>query len=163
MACCSAAPLIEFIVRKRVLEIPNVKAVEGAVVTGLECSKGRVTGVRLEDRVLNADLVVDSSGRGSSTQNWLDMMGYERPKAERVEIGVGYTTRLFERRAEDSGGDIAVVVPAHRACTKGGVMLAQEGNRWTVTLFSYFKDYAQRTWRDFANTPKLCRARKFTM
>jgi len=135
-------PLIEYIVRQRVLAMSNVKAVESAVVIGLETSKVKVTGVRLEDGVLNADLVVDSSGRGSSTQDWLDLMGYQRPRAERVEIGVGYTTRLFKRRAEDSGGDIAVVVPANRKCTKGGVMLAQEGDRWTVTLFSYFKDYA---------------------
>jgi flavin-dependent dehydrogenase len=135
-------PLIEFIVRCRVLGLANVRAIENAVVTGLESSSGRVTGVRLEDRVLMADLVVDSTGRGSNTQDWLDLMGYEKPKAERVEIGVGYTTRLFRRRPGDNGGDVAVVVPAHRTRTKGGVMLAQEGDRWTVTLFSYFKDYA---------------------
>ena len=135
-------PLVEFTVRKRVLAIPNLTVLEGAVVTGLASSRGKVTGVRLDDRVLEADLVVDASGRGSNAPDWLDLMNYEKPRVDRVEIGVGYTTRLFRRRPQDSGGDVAVVIPANRDTMKGGVMLAQENDRWTVTLFSYFRDYA---------------------
>src|SRR5205823_3921260 len=101
-----------------------------------------VTGVRLEDRTMDADLVVDASGRGSNAPDWLELMACEKPAVERVEVGVGYTTRLFQRRAEHTDGDVAVVIPANRNCTKGGVMLAQEGDRWTVTLFSYFRDFA---------------------
>ena len=144
-------PLIEFMVRKRVLAIPNLKVLEGAMVTGLESAGGKVTGVRLDDRVLKADLVVDASGRGSSAADWLDLMGYERPKVDRVEVGVGYTTRLFRRRPHDSNGDYAVVIPANRKAAKGGVMLAQEGDRWTVTLFSYFKDFAPADLEGFRN------------
>src|SRR5882724_1900377 len=125
-------PLIEFAVRKRVLAIPNLKVIEGAVVTGLESVSAeggtRVTGVRLDDQVLSADLVVDASGRGSNALDWLDPMGYEKPKVDRVEIGLGYTTRLFRRRPQDTDGDLAVVIPASRKATKGGVMLAQEGD-----------------------------------
>ncbi|HEY3738498.1 MAG TPA: hypothetical protein VGL53_01580 [Bryobacteraceae bacterium] len=139
-------PLIEYLVRKRVRSIPNVKFMEGTIVTGLLPSaiqgNARVAGVRLEDRELKADLVVDASGRASDSLDWLESLGYEKPPIERVEIGLGYTTRLFRRRSQESDGDIAVVIPANRAATKGGVMLAQEGDRWTVTLFSYFKDYA---------------------
>ena len=135
-------PLVEFMVRKRVLAIPNVRVLESMVVTGLESIGGKVTGVQLDDRVLKADLVVDASGRGSKASDWLDLMNYEKPNVDRVEIGVGYTTRIFRRRPQDSDGDVAVVIPATRETMKGGVMLAQEGDRWTVTLFSYFRDYA---------------------
>ena len=149
-------PLVEYVVRKRVLAIPNLRVLEGAVVTGLESTRGnsQVTGVKLEDRTIAADLVVDSSGRGSNASDWLDLMGFERPVIEKVEIGVGYTTRVFRRRPQDAGGDVAVVVPASRQATRGGVMLAQEGDRWTVTLFSYFKDYAPadvQGFRDYAS------------
>jgi hypothetical protein len=37
-------------------------------------------GVRLADgRQLEADLVVDASGRGSSTPGWLEAAGYQPP------------------------------------------------------------------------------------
>lgn len=91
-------PLIEYVVRERL--------------------EGRVTGVGLGNELLMADLVVDLSGRGWDASDWLDSMGYERPEIERVEIGVGYTTRLFRRRPQDSDGEVAVVAPANRESTK---------------------------------------------
>lgn len=138
----ASRPMVEFVVRRRVLTEPRIAVMEGAVVTGLDWTGDRVTGVRLENGVVGADLVVDASGRGSKAGDWLEEVGFARPELERIEVGVGYTTRLFRRRAEDNGGDVSVVIPASRRCTRGGVMLAQEGERWTVTLFSYFRDYA---------------------
>jgi 2-polyprenyl-6-methoxyphenol hydroxylase-like FAD-dependent oxidoreductase len=137
-------PLLEYTVRRRILQLPNVTVRSGIVVTGLHATADRaaVTGVRCDHELISASLVVDASGRASSAADWLDLLGYERPIEDRIEIGVGYTTRLFQRRRGDSGGDAAVVIPATPETMKGGVMLAQEGDRWTVTLFSYFRDYA---------------------
>src|SRR3546814_9861766 len=38
-----------------------------------------------------ADFVVDSGGRGSRTPEWLDELGYGKPKVEEVHVDLGYT------------------------------------------------------------------------
>ncbi len=138
-------PLLEGMVRRRLLAISNVKAIENCVVEGVTASadQQRVTGVRLANQeTVPADLVVDSTGRASHSPAWLESLGYSKPQEERVEVGIGYTTRLFRRRLEHLNGDGAVVIPPTPEGKRGGVMLAQEGDRWTVTLISHFANYA---------------------
>ena len=62
------------------------------------------------EEVDTADLVVDASGRSSSSPAWLKSFGFVRPEEERVEIGVGYTTRAYRRRPSDLNGKLAVVI-----------------------------------------------------
>ena len=137
-------PYLEGKVRRNLLRLPNVRAREGCDVEGLATSEDRqrVTGIRMGDEILSADLVVDASGRGSHSPQWLEGMGYPKPGEERIEIALGYTTRLFRRSLADLDGDGAAVIPPTPETKRAGVMLAQEGDRWTVTLVSYFGNYA---------------------
>ncbi len=137
-------PLLEGIVRQRVLKLPNVAAQQNCTVESLTISgdKRRVTGIKAANETLPADIVVDASGRASHASDWLEQLGYPKPEEERVEVGIGYTTRLFRRSLEDLNGDGAVVIPATPGGKRGGVMLAQEGSRWTVTLIAYRRNYA---------------------
>lgn len=135
-------PLLEGTFRKRVLGIRNVTAVENCVVEGLATSERRVTGVRTAQGNTAADLVVDATGRGSHSPAWLETLGFSKPAEERVEVAIGYTTRLFRRRQDHLNGDSAAVIPPTPAGKRGGVMLAQEGDRWTVTLIGYFGNNA---------------------
>jgi hypothetical protein len=54
-----------------------------------------------------------------------------------VGIALGYVTRLFRRPATDLHGDSALVIPPTPSGKRRGVMLAQKGDRWTVTLVSH--------------------------
>ena len=142
-------PCLETEVRTRLLTLPNIHILENCNVLGLVATEdyARVTGVRLADRttgsenMLSADLVVDASGRGSHTPAWLESMGYDRPTVELVEVKMGYATRLYQRQPEHLDGDlmanIAPTLGNKRACG----MMAQEGERWIVTLAGYFGDY----------------------
>jgi 2-polyprenyl-6-methoxyphenol hydroxylase-like FAD-dependent oxidoreductase len=141
MGLLVSRPLLEGTVRRRLLAISNVTAIEGSVVDGLTASthNRRVTGVRLQrGEMIAADLVVDASGRGSHSPAWLESMGFPRPEEEKVEVAIAYTTRLFRRRADHLDGDSAVVIPPTPDGKRGGVILAQEGERWIVTLVGYF-------------------------
>lgn len=129
---------LETIVRRRVLRTPNLTVRQGVAVDGLLTANASVTGVEASTEQLHADLVVDATGRASHTPQWLESMGYPRPREERVEISVAYTTRQFRRRSEDMDGDLAAIIPSTPEGKRGGVMLAQEGDRWTVTLIGYF-------------------------
>jgi 2-polyprenyl-6-methoxyphenol hydroxylase-like FAD-dependent oxidoreductase len=137
-------PLLEAAVRERVLAHPKVVrrdelAVEELVV---DRKSGRVTGVRASGEALLGDLVVDATGRGSRSPQWLEELGYKKPLEEVVQVGLGYTTRFFRRKPTDLNGDTAVVIPPTPKGKRGGVMLAQEGDRWTVTLIAHFGNYA---------------------
>ncbi len=103
--------------------------------------KRRVEGA--SERRLDADLVVDASGRGSRAAAWLEEMGYERPPEERIEIGVGYTTRVYRSRPDDLSGVKFVIIeptPGRERCI--GAMFRMEDDRWIVTLGGWLGERA---------------------
>jgi 2-polyprenyl-6-methoxyphenol hydroxylase-like FAD-dependent oxidoreductase len=133
-------PFLESMVRRRLLALPNVRSRENCRVEGLAASadQARITGIRAGGEVLEADLVVDATGRGSPSPRWLQALGYAAPEEDRVEVALSYTTRWFRRRPQDLDGDLVVVIPPTPEGKRGGVMLAQEGARWSVTLIGHF-------------------------
>ncbi len=138
-------PFLEAGVRARVRQLPNVTVRDACQVAGLITieAHAQVTGIRLlTGEALEADLVVDATGRGSRTPQWLQALGYDAPAEERIEIGLGYTTRFFRRVATHMNGDLGMVAPPTPDGKRGGVMVAQEGQRWTVTLISHFVEPA---------------------
>lgn len=137
-------PTLEAAVRSRVFALLNVRKRDNTAVEEflVDDSRDRVTGVHAAGENRRADLVVDATGRGSRTLQWLEQFGYEQPPAEAVQVSLGYTTRFFRRRVTDLGGDTAVIIPPTPEGKRGGVMLAQEGDRWVVTLIAHFGNYA---------------------
>ena len=142
-------PVLEGHVRRRLLALSNVRGIENCAVQGLIASddKTAITGVRIRvgnqaEQVMLADLVVDASGRGSSSAAWLECLGYARPKEERVEIGLGYTTRVYRRRGGDLGGKLAVVVAGSGPNWRNGALLFQSEDRWIVSVGGFFGDHA---------------------
>src|SRR5215469_2295968 len=137
-------PLLEAAVRERVLAHPKVVRCDELVVEELVADQksGRVTGVRASGQALLGDLVVDATGRGSRSPQWLEQLGYDKPAEDVVQVGLGYTTRFFRQKPTDLNGDTAVVIPPTPKGKRGGVMPAQEGGRWTVTLIAHFGNYA---------------------
>jgi 2-polyprenyl-6-methoxyphenol hydroxylase-like FAD-dependent oxidoreductase len=139
-------PLLEATVRRRLLALPNVQAVDGCDVLGLLTTpdRTRVAGVRVirrragsAEESISADLVVDASGRGSRSPAWLEALGYERPPEEEVRIGVTYTSCEYRRLPEQAGGPVALIVAASPEHRRGGVLLTQEGGRWILTVTGY--------------------------
>lgn len=137
-------PFLERAVRERTLGLPNLTCLQSSHVDGLLSGgePAHVNGVRVGDRAVEADLVVDATGRGSKTPQRLKELGYQPPEEERVEVALRYTTRLFRRNPRDLAGDVAAVVPPTPDGKRGGVMLAQEGGLWTVTLIGHFGNAA---------------------
>jgi 2-polyprenyl-6-methoxyphenol hydroxylase-like FAD-dependent oxidoreductase len=93
-------PLLEFGVRRAVLDIPNVEFLQGHDFVDLthDVERNRITGVRVvrsddgAESLLAADLVVDATGRGSRTPLFLDQLGYGRPPVDEVEVHIAYAT-----------------------------------------------------------------------
>ena len=154
--------------RRRVLDLPNVRVVEQTVAEGLliDPDGAHVTGVKLRSRttpnahsVVDATLVVDATGRRSRGPEWLATLGYPAPDEERLHVGVHYSTRLFRRDPADLGGCRSVQVAIPPGQRHGGVALAVEEDRWLVTLvgslgerpptaLEEFIEHARTLWRD---------------
>lgn len=145
--------LIEAELRRRVLAMPVVRLMGEVNVIEPVCEGGRVRGVRWTPmpgdglpRLLEADLVLDCSGRASRMPAWLRAWGYEAPQEERVVVRISYATRYFERDP-DEPLPLAVICPATPGQPRPGVLLAQEPEgdgppRWVLTLGGYAHDEA---------------------
>ena len=145
-ALAVSRPLLEQCVRDRVRVLGNVRLVDRCDAAGLAATPDgrRVRGVRIirrtdgsAEEMLEADLVLDATGRGSRSPVWLEEFGYPRPAEEEVRIGVAYASRIYRRRPDHLDGDRAAVIAATGEHQRGGVLLSMEGDRWIVTLFGY--------------------------
>ncbi len=97
---CFQRPLLEWVIRRRVLARDNV-VVRRGVGRGLVASSDgrRVVGVTVGDspgeRILG-DLVVDATGRGSSATKWLEQLGCGSPEESQLRVWMGYSTFLIQ-------------------------------------------------------------------
>ncbi len=158
-ATLMSRPLLEHLVRERVLALPNVTLIDNCGVLGLETaasaslgagvSGDRVSGVRVEYRdnqqqeTLNADLVVDCTGRGSRTSLWLRDMGYQPAPESEVRVDVGYATRVYRRDPADKRGtDWVLVTPEAPKENRFGGLFPIEGDRWICSMGGWHGDHA---------------------
>jgi 2-polyprenyl-6-methoxyphenol hydroxylase-like FAD-dependent oxidoreductase len=98
---------------------------EGAAVAGVRLRAGDTT------TELDADLVVDATGRTSRTPRWLDANGYESPPVDEVEVNVTYSTVRLDR---PDGDRRAIFAPPSPPRTRGLVFLPVEDGEWEVIV-----------------------------
>ncbi|MEW2634565.1 FAD-dependent oxidoreductase [Streptomyces sp. NPDC048389] len=140
LVACSR-DLLDWVVREQVLAGPRITLLERTELLGLQGAAGRVDGVRVRgdaegERVLPADLVVDTSGRGSRAPEWLRDLGVGEVREEKVDSGLAYASRIF--RAPEGSEEYPVVnVQADAREPRPGctaTIVPIEGGRWLVTL-----------------------------
>jgi len=148
--------LLEDQSRQRVRALANVQVAERRAVRQLLASadNSRVLGVRTESEEIAADLVIDAAGRGSRTPQWLESLGYAKADEERVEVDIGYTTRLFRREPEAMARFKFSVIPPTPRGKCGGVIIAQPDERWIVTMVGYFGNSAPEELKGFLDYTK---------
>ncbi len=145
--------LIEWQIRQELKRFPQIQVLERHEAVGLQAGDGRITGARVRPRdgtppaaatttTLEADLVVDASGRHSPLPTWLTEQGYTAPETTVVDAHYGYASRAVRLPAgqkRDWKGMAIVVQPPQ--CLRGGVIWPIEGERWMVTLGGGGGDY----------------------
>jgi flavin-dependent dehydrogenase len=102
-----------------------------------------VEGVQVRDgsgemTTLEADLVVDATGRTSRTPTWLAEHGYPDPPLDEVRIDLQYGT-VQVRRPHDEHR--TVLLPASYPNRRGGILVPIEGDRWLVNLHGFHGDH----------------------
>jgi 2-polyprenyl-6-methoxyphenol hydroxylase-like FAD-dependent oxidoreductase len=151
-AALMSRPFLEYLIRQRTLALSNVTLVDNSAVKALTTTVDRrsVTGIRLERRTddggeqeLAADLVVDCTGRGSRTPQWLVELGFSAPPESEVKVSVGYATRIYRRDpADPRSKDWILLTPEAPKETRFGGMFPIEGDRWVVSMGGWMGDHA---------------------
>jgi 2-polyprenyl-6-methoxyphenol hydroxylase-like FAD-dependent oxidoreductase len=147
----TSRPFLEWHIRQRVTALPNVTVKDGYAVEkllagdnqqirGLEIKKqGKNTG----SETVMADLVVDSSGRGSRSPKWLEELGYHKPAESTVTCGTGYATRLYARDVSKPGsGDWVFITPQAPRERRAGAAVPVEGDKWLLGLGGWHGDHS---------------------
>ncbi|MER6081584.1 FAD-dependent monooxygenase [Streptomyces sp. NPDC001833] len=134
--------LLDATVRARVLADGRVEVLGGTEVLGLTGGAAAVTGVRVRDRegrerTVEADLVVDATGRGSGASRWLTALGLPAPERREVDTGLAYASRLYLAPEQARAGFPVINVqpdPRDPGPGRAGFLLPIEDGRWIVTL-----------------------------
>ena len=91
-----------------------------------------------------ADLVVDAAGRGTRLPVWLAQWGFERPREDTVDVGIGYSTHQL-RIPDGLLEEKIVVAGASLEQPLGLGMLYYEDGTWGLTTFGVAKVEPPRT------------------
>ncbi|MGG8410489.1 NAD(P)/FAD-dependent oxidoreductase [Streptomyces sp. 12297] len=134
--------LVDWGIRSGVQTLPNVSFRTGVRITGLVGDKARVTGVKVLDEdgtptVLDADLVVDATGRGSKAPQWLAEIGGATVDETIVDAGVRYASRRYRAPAGAETDWPVIHIQADPRSGKPGQVasiIPIEDGQWHVSL-----------------------------
>ena len=148
-------PFLEQHARVRVAALAGVRIRDRIEVLGpIANDPQRVTGVEVSPagggpvEQIEADLVVDASGKASKLPLWLSRLGYPKPVEEQVRCRMAYLTRRWQLADYSTPADIVTVItPAETP--HFGVMIAQEDGTHIVTLGGLLESGPARTDEDY--------------
>ncbi len=157
--------LLEFLIRERVLKIPNVSIIDQSKVTELIVNetKDRVAGAKIYSKQkktcqeIQADLVVESCGRKSKLPSWLKDCGLQSPPETIVDPLLGYATRRYKDplNNEEKNWKVMLISQSPPNNNRLGYLSKIENEEWIATVGGYGADYPLNTedsFLEFANS-----------
>lgn len=117
--------LLDHVLLRRLRQLPNVEIRGGEEVS--------------EPETLDADLIVDATGRASRLPSWLKRLGYPEPAEIRVNARLGYASRYYEEVSLPRKGLFVQMNPPDSI--RAGVLFPVQGGRWLASLAGGNGDY----------------------
>jgi 2-polyprenyl-6-methoxyphenol hydroxylase-like FAD-dependent oxidoreductase len=136
--CLASRPFVELHVRRRVAARPEVTFLDGHDVLEPITTGDAVTGVRIVNRAseltatLDADLVVDATGRSARIPALLDILGFGRPREQTAPSPVGYSTQQLV--LPDGFLEQQVIMSNQGTIRPRVLMLACEHQNWVLAV-----------------------------
>lgn len=91
---------------------------------------------------IQADLIVDCSGRNTQTPSWLTSVGYPKPNEVKVDSFVGYATRRYiPPKNFAKNWKMLIILNKPTVNPRSGVIYPIEGGKWLVGLSGIGKNY----------------------
>lgn len=139
-------PLFELVIREHVLALGNVSIRHGSVrgVTLTE-DKSRVRGIALRDgSQLDADFVIDASGRRTRMPVWLQEAGFQNPTEVQANAYMGYTTQFVKLPDSALDGILGLIAHPEPGHLKGGILLPADNGVFSLSAVGMMRDYPPR-------------------
>ena len=147
LAYALSRPLLERTLRRKVERIANIRIRDRCRVLNIvsEANAGAATGIQcqLVDGVLakvKSDLVVDASGDGALTVEFLKSSGRRAPEETSIGANIRYASALFERSAIWNDYKIVFTLPDSPDQCRAGIILPVENDCNHVVLSGRSKD-----------------------
>src|SRR6202048_2024935 len=172
---CASRPLIELVLRRRAEAIANIALRPECRVTGivpLACDAG-VRGIRFDagssrSETLDAELVVDASGRAALTLSLFDALDWERPEVSEVGVDLSYATAVVEIPPNaPPDWKLVLTQPDPPALALHAVLVPMEDSRWIIAIADHGVAARLETWDAFLeasralSTPTVYNALRF--
>lgn len=150
-------PLLEWHIQKRIHQISNITIKYETLVKGVlvDAKLNKVCGVKVKyletntQEEVHADLVVDASGFGSKSIEWL--REYEiKVQEEKVRIDLFYATKMFKLKENEELDCCNMLMSPSFPDNPYGVLIQTiEDNRYFVTFSGYANEKAPQTDDEF--------------
>ncbi|MGE7881772.1 FAD-dependent oxidoreductase [Bacillus sp. NPDC094077] len=150
-------PLLEWHIQKRIDQISNITIKYETLVKGLlvDGKLNKVCGVKVKrletstQEEIHADIVVDASGFGSKSIEWLREYEIE-VQEEKVRIDLFYATKMFKlKENEELDCCNMLMSPSFPENPYGVLIQTIEDNRYFVTFSGYANEKAPQTDDEF--------------
>ncbi|MFJ9852015.1 FAD-dependent oxidoreductase [Streptomyces sp. NPDC101150] len=135
--------LLDRVLREQVPALDGISVLDGTEAEELTGTAEHITGVRVRDTVtgkarrLDADLVVDATGRDSTTPGRLAALGLPVVREELADRGIVRATRIFRAPPGTENCPVITARSAPESPQDPGstaTLVPIEGGRWLVTL-----------------------------
>lgn len=163
---CASRPLIEHILRTALLtQCNNVVIRDNSSVSEVKLSADAPPQISMlannakdKREYIDADLVVDATGRNSRTPTWLQQQGFGTVRETLVKPYLGYATRRYRKVSMPDGIRATVIMAKDPLMTRGGVLFPIEDDQYICTLYGFSKDYPPTDDSGFLNFSKSLRS-----
>src|ERR1700730_14013814 len=172
---CASRPLIELVLRRRAEAIANIELRPECRVTGIVpiTANAYVHAIRFDagsgrSETLEADLVVDASGRGALTLSLFDALGWDRPEVTEVGVDLSYATAVVPIPANaPPDWKLVLTQPDPPFLALHAVLAPMEDGRWIIAIADHGTAARLETWDAFLEasraltTPTVYNALRF--
>lgn len=138
---------LERVVRQRIMRLPQVSIRARCDAVGLVGDRDRVRGLRVLDRapgssaeVLDAELVVDSSGRASRLPFWLRDIGVPVTTPAQIPVKLSYASCRFLMDPDALDGDIGIICGPSGPIPRTAALARLETGEWLLTVGGFGRD-----------------------
>ncbi|MET0968458.1 MAG: FAD-dependent monooxygenase [Tardiphaga sp.] len=148
---CASRPLIEHTLRRQVEASANITLRSGCRVTAILSAHSGARGVAFDGEKgaesLDADLVIDASGRGIPMLDLVNALNWPRPETSEVGVDIIYSTALLKLRPDQHPDwKIAVTLPKPPVLPLGATCLPLEDDCYMVTIADRGARARRGTW-----------------
>jgi len=158
-------PLLEAVTRRRVRDNPNITIMARHRATEIIASSNtlHVEGVRCDseerrNHTIDADFVVEATGRGSLTLQLLERLGLQKPEETAIGIDQAYSTTIVERPHDrQASWDGVMFLPSAPASSRGGFVFPIEKQQWIVSVGGNHGDAPPGDWQGLLDFVKSFR------